>query len=192
MSIANYIEQAINELLKTDNEIKAQFYSQPDASVSEEWHKQHHQIKKLISQLQEIKVEGLTIEKNVTIVHPKLPTYTYFVIARSDMSGKAYGVLDGSRFKVLSGSFIASTMSLDMYEIVKRLRAQNSVFINSDNILTKEISFDNPGQAARFVTGIHVNGIEEWKTPDGISLKQYSKHNTAELVDPVDFSFKNQ
>ena len=40
------------------------------------------------------------------------------------------------------------------------------------NIKAKNILFRSPSYAAAFVIGGHVNGLVEWKTKDGVSLKE--------------------
>ncbi len=89
------------------------------------------------------------------------------------MNGVAKGVNTGNGFRVLRGSFISARIASNMYEVVKRLRQENTRNIDSSNRLTVDIDFDNAGQAARFVTGKQVNGLEEWQTDEGVTLKQF-------------------
>ena len=193
MSITKHIEQAIAELKIAGDKIKERFYIQTNSDDSAKLHRQYHSIKKLIGQLEEIETELLPSNDSVEMSLLSLPDEDYFVISRSDMGDKAYGVLDeGSRFKVLAGSFIAPVVADNMYEIVKRLRVEYSVSINDANLLTKDIPFDNPGQAARFVTGKQVTGIEEWKTPDGVPLREYSSKEEETLSEFIssEYAFK--
>ncbi len=66
----------------------------------------------------------------------------------------------------------------------KRLRHENTRNIDSSNRLTVDIDFDNAGQAARFVTGKQINGLEEWQTDEGVTLKQFvdSSHTSVNAV----------
>ncbi|MCL2426442.1 MAG: DUF4357 domain-containing protein [Oscillospiraceae bacterium] len=186
MSITKHIEQAIAELTMVGEKIKERFYVQPDSNDIAKLHRQYHNVKKLIGQLEEIKTELLPPDDNADLPLPRLPDEDYFINSRKDMGDKAYGVLEvDSRFKVLAGSYIALSVVDNMYDIVKRLRTEYSLFISDANILTKDLVFDNPGQAARFVTGKQVTGTEEWKTPDGVSLREYSakeKIKSSEVV----------
>ena len=94
------------------------------------------------------------------------------------MKGKAYGATKGNGFKVFAGSFIAPKVADNMYNIVKTLCRENAKNINEDNILLVDISFDNPGQAARFVTGKQVSGNKEWLASDGTTYKDWSETMT--------------
>ena len=185
MNIKEHIEQAIAELTMAGVKFKESFYAQPDSRDSAKLHRQYHTIKKLIGQLEEI-------QHDILLSNMKLPDRDYFIISRRDMKDKAYGVLEDSRFKVLAGSYIAPMVVENMYEIVKRLRSEYSAFINEANNLTKDLLFDNPGQAARFVIGKQVAGIEEWKTPDGVSLKEYIKKEETTVSENIssEYAFK--
>lgn len=102
---------------------------------------------------------------------PKPSGQVIFHIRRQDMQSVANGIKIESGFRVLRGSYISKSVSPNMYEVVKRLRQENAKNIDANNHLLVDIDFDNAGQAARFVTGKQVNGIEEWRTDEGVSLK---------------------
>lgn len=176
MSVTSYLEKAISELLAEDEKVRSKFYSQTDVADLEKLHQEHHSIKKWIGQLQDIQSELLATIVTAQAVPVKLPDGVYFVISRSDMRGKAYGIREVNHFKVLAGSFIAPKVVDNMYVVVKNLRRDNATKINADNLLLSDMCFDNPGQAARFVTGKQVNGIEEWETSDGIAYKEWSEN----------------
>nr|WP_278320197.1 DUF4357 domain-containing protein [Garciella nitratireducens] len=44
--------------------------------------------------------------------------------------------------------------------------------MDENGILQENILFRSPSYAAAFVIGGHVNGLVEWKTKDGVSLKE--------------------
>jgi hypothetical protein len=51
--------------------------------------------------------------------------------------------------------------------------AMGQLYPGGDNgILQENILFRSPSYAAAFVIGGHVNGLIEWKTIDGVSLKE--------------------
>lgn len=172
MNTSDYIEQAISKLLEQDAEIKLKFYSHATDPISENLHRQHHKIKQWTTQLSQIRDE---IRELTTADISSSPSSddVIFHISRRDMPGKAHGIVTTNGFKVLTGSYISPNIVSGMYEIVKQLRRRHSENIDSSNCLKIDIAFENPGQAARFVTGKQVNGIEEWKTASGMTLKEY-------------------
>jgi hypothetical protein len=172
MNASEYIEQAISKLLEQDDEIKLNFYSYTTDPISEYLHNQHHKIKRWITQLSQIRDE---IRESATEDMSSSPSSDdiIFLISRRDMPRKAHGIITTNGFKVLAGSYISPNVVSGMYEIVKQLRRHHAENIDSANCLKVDISFENPGQAARFVTGKQVSGPEEWKTENGMTLKEY-------------------
>lgn len=73
-------------------------------------------------------------------------------------------------FVVLKGSLIEKedTESLQPNVIERRLKAK----IDESGILLEDVLFPSPSFAAAFVIGGKANGLTEWKTKDGVSLKQ--------------------
>ena len=192
MSVTFYLEKAISELLAEDEKVRSKFYAQTDVADLEKLHQEHHSIKKWIGQLQKIQSELLATIVTAQAVPVKLPDSVYFVISHSDMRCKAYGTPEGNHFKVLAGSFIAPKVVDNMYMLVKNLRRDNATKINADNRLLSDMCFDNPGQAARFVTGKQVNGIEEWETSEGITYKEWSENRNRANTEETsgNFAFK--
>ena len=47
--------------------------------------------------------------------------------------------------------------------------------IDENNVLHEDIVFDTPSSAAKFVLLRSSNGLTEWKTEDGVTLKQYER-----------------
>ncbi|GLC89811.1 GIY-YIG nuclease family protein [Lysinibacillus piscis] len=52
-------------------------------------------------------------------------------------------------------------------------KARNKAKIDSQGILQEDVLFNSPSYAAAFVIGGHANGLTEWKTRDGKTLKEY-------------------
>lgn len=73
-------------------------------------------------------------------------------------------------FVVLKGSFIETIDSDPIPLGVKERRLKAK--IDSNGILQENILFSSPSYAAAFVIGGHVNGLVEWKTEDGRTLKE--------------------
>jgi hypothetical protein len=92
---------------------------------------------------------------------------------RRDMPVPARGIITATGFRIYKGSYISPDIVSNMYNIVKEMRRQNANNLDELSCLIIDIDFDNPGQAARFVTGKQVNGLDEWKTAEGVSLKRF-------------------
>lgn len=72
-------------------------------------------------------------------------------------------------FVVLKGSYIVEADMKAIPEKIQQLR--QSAKINKDRILQEDLLFNSPSYAAAFVIGGNANGLMEWKTKDGIPLK---------------------
>ncbi|MDU5201171.1 GIY-YIG nuclease family protein [Finegoldia magna] len=75
-------------------------------------------------------------------------------------------------FVVLKGSMIEETDAMSIPHSIKELREKikkNNEITNS--ILTKDYLFNSPSYAAAFILGMQTNGRIDWKTEDGITLK---------------------
>lgn len=73
-------------------------------------------------------------------------------------------------FVVLKGSLIETIDSQTIPNTIKDKREKAK--IDENGILQEDILFKSPSYAASFVIGGHVNGLTEWKTKEGISLKE--------------------
>ena len=72
-------------------------------------------------------------------------------------------------FVVLQGSHIETIDSESIPPGIKERRQKAKI---ENGILQEDILFRSPSYAAAFVIGGHVNGLTEWKTKDGVSLKE--------------------
>ena len=61
---------------------------------------------------------------------------------------------------------------LDFFECALDDEETSHIDIDENGILQENILFRSPSYAAAFVIGGHVNGLVEWKTKDGVSLKE--------------------
>ena len=73
-------------------------------------------------------------------------------------------------FVVLKGSIIETIDSQAIPNTIKERREKAE--IDEEGILQEDVLFKSPSYAASFVIGGHVNGLTEWKTKEGISLKE--------------------
>ena len=78
--------------------------------------------------------------------------------------------VDG-RFIVLSSSKIATSVTNTCPEDAIRAREEYATLISKEGILSKNISFNSPSAAAKFVSGSSVNGYLVWRDKNDISLK---------------------
>ena len=73
-------------------------------------------------------------------------------------------------FVVLKGSHLETKDSASIPPGIKEARQKAA--IDTAKILQKDVLFHSPSYAAAFVIGGHVNGLTEWKTADGKTLKE--------------------
>lgn len=90
---------------------------------------------------------------------------------KAGVTASAMGQPTRDGFVVLKGSYIVSE---EMKAIPEKVRQMRSVAnINKDRILQEDVLFSSPSYAAAFVIGGSANGLTEWKTKEGIPLKQF-------------------
>ena len=76
-------------------------------------------------------------------------------------------------FVVKRGSHIELKDSDSIPPGIKSMReAARTSKLNTDGVLLEDMLFNSPSYAAAFVIGGHVNGLTEWKTADGKTLKE--------------------
>lgn len=78
--------------------------------------------------------------------------------------------IDG-RFTVLSSSKIATSVTDKCPKEAIRAREKYAKLISKEGILSKNISFNSPSAAAKFVSGSSVNGYLVWRDKNDISFK---------------------
>lgn len=74
-------------------------------------------------------------------------------------------------FVVLKGSSIETIDSDSISGTIKKRRLQAE--IDNNNVLQKDELFNSPSYAASFVLGSSANGLIEWKTAEGVTLKEF-------------------
>jgi hypothetical protein len=80
-------------------------------------------------------------------------------------------------FVVLKGSHIELNDSDSIPPGIKEARQKANV--DAGGILQEDVLFKSPSYAAAFVIGGHANGLTEWKTEDGKSLKEVEASESA-------------
>lgn len=102
-------------------------------------------------------------------------TALFHIKAARGADASGYTVSDG--FVVKKDSVIASSTVPSMSESLKRLRNNliDDGTIDSINKFTKDYIFTSPSLAAAVVMGRNANGRTEWKTAEGITIKQFEE-----------------
>lgn len=85
----------------------------------------------------------------------------------------ARGLLTDEGLVVLAGSVIRGAAVPSCPEYVKDIRENNNENIDSENKLFVDLLFKSPSGASSFVLGAPSNGNIEWKTEDGVTLKEF-------------------
>lgn len=85
----------------------------------------------------------------------------------------AIGIRTADGFVLKKGSLITDTLRNSCPEYIIKQREKFSDKIDSDYKLTEDILLNSPSAAAAFVCGSSANGNVEWKTSDGVTLKEH-------------------
>ena len=108
---------------------------------------------------------------------PKAKTdTTYFYCKGKDASGKGFISPDG--FTVLKGAKISTgiapsfmTRGCSYYKLRGELESNGTIL---NGVLQLDYEFSSPSAAASVITGHSANGMVEWKTQEGLTLKDAS------------------
>ena len=98
-------------------------------------------------------------------------------IKRSNRTINAQCMCTSEGFVVLKGSMIEENDSKSIPNSIKALRVRCQA--NGDiisGLLQKNYLFNSPSYAAAFVLGMNTNGKVDWKTKDGITLKNLDEN----------------
>lgn len=108
----------------------------------------------------------------VPLIENTTTTNDTFYLKRTNRPISAIGRKTRDGFVVQKGSKIAKEEMKVIYPKVSILRKQAK--IDENYILQEDMLFTSPTYAAAFVIGGNANGLVEWKTKDGITLKEYT------------------
>jgi hypothetical protein len=106
--------------------------------------------------------------------HPLMQELMLYLKRKSHKSGKTIEATckqTSEGFVVLAGSQIERIDSQSIPVGIKK--ARETAKSNNDGLLQEDVLFQSPSYAAAFVIGGHANGLTEWKTSDGVTLKDY-------------------
>lgn len=114
------------------------------------------------------------------IFEPKAPVETTgipdigsdlsFYCKRNNLEAKGKRTSDG--FVVLAGSRVATSVAAHVPKGYKKLRESHAHLIDENGVLHEDVVCASPSAASVFVIGKNANGLTEWKTADGKTLKE--------------------
>lgn len=108
------------------------------------------------------------VENNNTAISENILHF----IRNNGSGGKADGKLTTEGFVVFKSSYIYPKVATYVSTGIRDAREKYVAVINSDGILQEDVLFSSPSFAATFVCGKNTNGLAEWKTDAGVSLKE--------------------
>lgn len=107
---------------------------------------------------------NVTSEDNELLLHLKRK------VKRSGLVAEASCKRTSEGFVVLKGSQIETMDSESIPPGIKERRAKAK--LDNNGVLQEDVLFSSPSYAAAFVIGGHANGLIEWKTSEGRTLKE--------------------
>lgn len=128
--------------------------------------------------------EKLTENKVLSENYSDVPNINDLLLHLKRKSKKSGQVIEADAkrtnegFVVLKGSHIETIDSDSIPPGIKESRKK--VLIDENGILQEDVLFRSPSYAAAFVIGGHANGMTEWKTVDGKTLKEVENSEVSE------------
>lgn len=115
-----------------------------------------------------------------TMVRKNNRSEKFYITAARGAEASGAPVADG--FAVFEKSVMASTSvpSLSAHLVKRRADLQAKGIVGADFVFTKDVVFTSPSLAAAVIMGRDANGLKEWKTKSGVTLKQYEDENFGE------------
>ena len=84
-------------------------------------------------------------------------------------------------FVVKSGSMVEMIDSESIPAGIKTMReSARASKIDSNGVLQEDMLFNSPSYAVAFIIGGHANGLVEWKTAEGVTLKELESNESDE------------
>lgn len=136
----------------------------------------------IISDLEEFAVSAKIVMGvlGYKIFEPKVPVSSpetsndsdemTFYCKRNNLEAKGKRTSDG--FVILSGSRVALSVASYVPKGYKELRERYAHLIDASGLLHEDVECNSPSAASVFVIGKNSNGLIEWKTADGRTLKE--------------------
>lgn len=117
----------------------------------------------------EAKVPVAIYQENVTE-----STNQILYCRRKGLDGK--GMLTSDGFVLLAGSIVSPHVADYVPKGYKELREQYAGAIDNNGVLSEDVPCPSPSAAAVFVIGKNANGLSEWKTVEGRTLKEIEEN----------------
>lgn len=102
-----------------------------------------------------------------------------FYCKRRNLEARGRPTPDG--FVVLAGSRINKEVADYLPNGYKLLRDKYSDSINSEYVLEEDVLLNSPSAASSFVIGKNTNGLTEWKTTEGKTLKEIEASQSEDI-----------
>lgn len=115
-------------------------------------------------------VEGIVEENEELILYlsRKSKKSNKTIEAKCMRTNEGFVVLKDSKIEEIDSRAIPKTIK----DIREKCREANEII---DGRLTKNYLFNSPSYAAAFVLGMHTNGKTDWKTENGLTLKEFEE-----------------
>ena len=101
-----------------------------------------------------------------------------FTLTNPRENASAIGVPTSEGFVVYKGSVLSTTTTPKIPAGLQKVRNElikngKAILNNSNYVLTEDVVFNSPSQAAGVVLGKSANGLTEWRINSGINLKDF-------------------
>jgi hypothetical protein len=173
-----YLENRLHEIATTVKRYKIENSIIPtQSSISEsdksEMEEYLENIKVLVNALGHKIFESKRENQNKTIQ----PTEE-FTLTNPRENASAIGVPTSEGFVVYKGSVLSTTTTPKIPAGLQKVRNElikngKAILNNSNYVLTEDVVFNSPSQAAGVVLGKSANGLTEWRINSGINLKDF-------------------
>lgn len=172
-----YLEFRLHEIAKSSNRYIIENGNTPtQSSISEldkaEMEEFIENIKLLVNTLGHKVFES---KRAISVAQSQSPLF-YLSSGKEERFCDATGQLSSEGFLVLKGSKISQQLVTSFTNGLKKLREkliQENIISNFE--FQEDYIFTSPSAASSFVSGRSSNGLIEWKTSNGISLKNIEK-----------------
>lgn len=170
-----YLENRLHEIAKSANRYKVDNSIVPtQSSISESDRAEMEEFIEYIKLL--VNTLGHKVFEEKREFKPKQKQATFFIKAARGADGQGEPTSDG--FVVFKGSKAAATivnsMTLNFITYRQKLIDEGVLFNKGDFFeFTDDYIFSSPSTAAVIVMGRNANGLTEWKSKDGKTLKDF-------------------
>ncbi|SEI82897.1 protein of unknown function [Cyclobacterium xiamenense] len=174
-----YLENRLHDIAKASNRYKVDNSINPtQSSISESDRAEMEEFIEYIKML--VNTLGHKVFEEKREFKPKQKQATFFIKAARGADGQGEPTSDG--FVVFKGSKAAATIVNSMtpnFIIYRQKLINESVLIDKGEYLefTDDYIFSSPSTAAVMVMGRNANGLTEWKSKEGKTLKDFETND---------------